>query len=378
MKEQKLKDALNRVNISDEMQNRILERTLNYRKEENIMKSKKKIITLAVAAVFVLGITAFAAATHWSGGFLSGLNISQNQMEKLVSSDKPLVAQPCVSDEHDGITVSTAQCLFDGNTIRMSFYVDGYELDKTEEPQLESIDVLLDGKPVYNYEWGFFNGISRNGGEHPIMADGSPVLEDENGDYILNYRIADGKMEIDMNLSPVNEDGERISEKDLKNKDIAVVMHNFGNVSGEWKLGWNLGEFESGVEFVIDKKLGNTGAKVTDAVIYPASAIINYDFARTEIRVSGYDENGKSVKCTEYAEPPALVGVKLKDGTVYTDLANGASTGFESGQDDKFTARVNFSRIINVDEIDSLLFVKKNGGLETEITENDCYEVSVN
>lgn len=377
MKEQKLKDALDRINISDERQNRILEKTMIYRKEEKHMKSKKRITVLAVAAVFALGITAFAAVTNWSGGFLSGLNISQKQMENLINADKPLVAQPCVSDEHSGITVSAEQCLFDGNTIRMSFYVDGYELDQTQEPQLESIDVLLDGKPVYNYEWEFFNGISRNGGKHPTMADGSPVKEDENGDYILNYRIADGKMEIDMSLSPVSEDGEHISETELRNKDITVIMRNFADVSGEWKLGWNLGELESGTEFTINKELPNTGAKVKSAVIYPISAIIKYDFAKTEVESEEYDENGKLIKYTDFAEPPTFVGVKLKDATVYTDLANGASVGFENGNDSEFTARVNFSRIINVDEIESLLFVKEESKSKADITENDCFEVTV-
>ncbi|MCH5185701.1 MAG: hypothetical protein J1F64_06205 [Oscillospiraceae bacterium] len=381
MKEQELKNVLDNVEISEEIQNRISEKIQKAysRKESNYMKSKKKFVITAVAATLALGITAFAATyMNWSNGFLSSLNISKSQMEKLQNSDNPLVAMPEVSDAHDGITVSTAQCLFDGNVIHLSFYVEGYELDPAKEPELKHINVLFDGEQAYNYDWYFFNGIDWTDRENPVMADGTPVNKDENGNLIPNYRIAGGKMEIDLNLTPVDENGNRISEADLKEKMITVIMRDFGDITGQWTLEWNLGSFEKGTEFTLNKELGNSNAKVTSAVLYSASAIINYDFPQTVIQSPVLDETGQSVETSDFAEPPAMVGVKLKDGTIYTDLQNGGTAGYENADTDEFTARINFSRIIDVDEIDSLLFLKgTNDNAERNITEDDCYAVTV-
>ncbi len=381
MKEQDLKNVMNNVEITEEMQNRILERTQNAysQKGGHYMKTRKKFVITAAAAVLVLGITAFAAAhMDWSRGFLSNLNISEDQMNKLQDSGNPLVAMPAVSDSHDGITVSTEQCLFDGNVIHLSFYVDGYELAPSKEPELESINVLIDGKQAYNYDWNFYNGIDWSDRANPVMADGTPVREDENGALIPNYRIADGKMEINLNLSPVTENGKRMSEEDLKGKKITVIMQNFGDTAGEWTLEWNLGGFEKGSEFTLDAELGDTGAKVTSALFYSASAVITYDFPKTVIQDSGFDENGKLVKYTDYAEPPVMIGVKLKDGTVYTDIRNGGTSGYENGSTDEFVARINFSRIIETDEIESLLFIREtNEKAERKVTEDNCYVVNV-
>lgn len=375
MKEQDLKNAVEKIKISNDAKMRILERTKNNRKEENIMKSRKRLVPIAIAATLALGITAFAAVTHWSSGFLQKMNINGEQMERLQDSDSSLVAMPNVSDTHDGITVSTAQCLFDGNSVRISFYVEGYELDKTIEPELEYLNILLDGKIGHNYDWNFFDGIDWTNRKNPVMADGSPVQEDEDGNYIRNYRIADGKMEIDLNWSPFVDGDGRLSGDDLSGKTITVIMQNFGDKQGKWTLEWTLDNLEQGKTFTLDYALGNTGAKVNEVTLYSASCVVKYDSPKKDIETDAYDENGKLYKTTDFAEPPALVGVKLKDGTVLTDINDGGSNGYENGDLNEFVSRVNFSRIIDTDEIDSLLFVKNQ--FKAKLTENDCYAVKL-
>lgn len=375
MKEQDLKNAVEKIKISNDAKMRILERTKNNRKEENIMKSRKRLVPIAIAATLALGITAFAAVTHWSSGFLQKMNISGEQMERLQDSDSSLVAMPNVSDTHDGITVSTAQCLFDGNSVRMSFYVEGYELNKTIEPELEYLNILLDGKIGHNYDWNFFDGIDWTNRKNPVMADGSPVQEDEDGNYIRNYRIADSKMEIDLNWSPFVDGDGRLSGDDLSGKTITVIMQNFGDKQGKWTLEWTFDNLEQGKTFTLDYALGNTGAKVNEVTLYSASCVVKYDFPKKDIETDAYDENGKLYKTMDFAEPPALVGVKLKDGTVLADINDGGSNGYENGDLNEFVSRVNFSRIIETDEIDSLLFAKNQ--FKAKLTENDCYAVKL-
>ena len=77
MKVNELKNALNRIEISEKMQNKILQKvnSAGQGKEEKIMKPKKKIFITAVAAMLVLGLTAFAASTIISSWHSSSSSI---------------------------------------------------------------------------------------------------------------------------------------------------------------------------------------------------------------------------------------------------------------------------------------------------------------
>lgn len=378
MKEQELKNALNNIRLTDEEEKRILEKVKIKGKEEYKMKSKK-IIPIAIAATLVLGITAFAAVRSWSGGFLQKMNISEGQMKQLQCSASPIVETPDVSDTHDGITVSTAQCLYDGNFVRMAFYVEGYDIESTKEPELEHINILLDGQEGHNYSWCFFDGIDWTDRDNPVMADGSPVKEDENGEYIRNYKIADGKMEINLDWAPYVEGGERLSENELENKKITVLFKNFGGKKGTWKLEWQMKKSEEGMLFTPNEELGDTGIRINEVKLYSASAVVKYAYPQREVEIDAYDEAGNVRKTTDFEEPPVLIGVKLKDGTLLTNINDGGSCGYENGNMNEFVARVNFSKILEKDEIDSLLFIKEypeNGKIK--ITEEDCYTVKLN
>ena len=92
MKEQDLKKAINRIEISDEAQSRILEKSkaLAYRKEVKYMKSKKKFAVIAIAATFILSLTAFAASnliTNWYSSSSSIPDYTELPTEQQVIKD---------------------------------------------------------------------------------------------------------------------------------------------------------------------------------------------------------------------------------------------------------------------------------------------------
>ena len=92
MKEQEFKNTMNKIQISDEMQNRILKKVkkANYRKEGHYMKSKKKISLIAIAAALVLGITAFATSgmvTTWFSSSSSDAEYKSLPSAEQVKSD---------------------------------------------------------------------------------------------------------------------------------------------------------------------------------------------------------------------------------------------------------------------------------------------------
>lgn len=92
MKEQEFKNTMNKIQISDEMQNRILEKAkkANYRKEGHYMKSKKKISLIAIAAALALGVTVFAAngiVTTWFSSSSSNPEYKSLPSAEQVKSD---------------------------------------------------------------------------------------------------------------------------------------------------------------------------------------------------------------------------------------------------------------------------------------------------
>ena len=376
MKEREIKEAFDRIEISEEMQSRILKkcRTMEQKRGEGAMK--KRILLTAAAATLIFGSTAFAATyLKWSHGMEKQMGVSAEQMAAL---EGMLASFPDVSDMQNGITVSTAQCLFDGNDIRMAFYVDGYALKEGEEPDLEDLDLFIDGERVNNYEWFFYNGIDWNENREPIMADGSPVQMDAAGGMIPDYYNAEGKMELDVLLSPVDDKGNDLS--DLSGKVIAVQMENFGDTAGTWRLEWTLGKEEGTVKAQPKAALGDSGATVTSVALFQTSAVICYDFPKQTLQGEAVDENGNIVTFTEYAEPPAFVGVQMQDGTVCAEglLSGSGSSGYVNAERDVFVTRVSFTKVIDPNEVQSLLFLREEGGSDRtgSVTEN-CYVVDL-
>ena len=333
-----------------------------------------------ITAVLVGGcsITALAAVyMHWSHGMQTKMNVSEEQMLELENAENTPVSFPDAADTQGNITVSAAQCLLDGNDIRLAFYIEGYELENHIEPELENLSILLDGKPANNYEWEFYSGIDFDEEGNPVMADGSAVQEDGEGGIIPNYRTAEGKMELDLKMSPVDENGKAIT--DLEGKTITVQMENFGENAGTWTMEWTLESTSATVDAKLNEVLGNSGATVTNAKVSPMSVEVTYDFPRKEIKEILIDENGNEAESTDYAEPPTFAGIKMVDGTVYMGIGDGGISGYEDAESSKYVKRVSFSKIVNPQEVESLLFLREDATIqgEGEITEADCYVVNI-
>lgn len=338
---------------------------------------RTKAAAVVVAAVVGGGsMTALAAACiHWSDGMKGKMHVTEEQMLELQNGEDTPLSFPSATDTQGNITISTAQCLLDENTVRVAFYVDGYELQEGEEPRLESLSILLDGEPANNYEWSFYTGIEWDENGNPMMADGSAVKETET-EIIPNYKTADGRMEIDVIMSPVDGNGKAI--KNLAGKEITVQMENFGETTGTWTLEWTLEGTGTVVEKELNGVLGNSGATVTKVSLSPMSVKVCYDFAMQEITETIIDENGKETEAVDYAEPPQFVGFKMTDGTVYTAITDGGTFGYEDMDSSLYVAEFGLSRIVNPEEVQSLLFLKDGTASgEQEITEEQCYVVDI-
>lgn len=374
--QKKAQEAFLKIHLEKEGDN--MEEMKNNRHKNKHYFWQKKAAAIVLAALVGGGsITALARVyMNWSHGMQAQMNVSNEQMLELQDTEGTLVSFPAVSDTRGDITVSAAQCLLDDNNIKVALYVEGYELESSIKPKLDNLSILLDGQPVYNYEWYFYSGIDFDDKGNPVMADGSEALMDAEGGIIPNYQI-DGKMEIDINLSPVDENGKAVT--DLAGKVITIQMDNFGENTGTWTLEWALESGSEAVEVELNEVLGNSGATVTKVELSPISAKIYYDFPMTEIQDMVLDENGSTIESTDFAEPPEFVGIKMTDGTVYTGILNGGTYSYEDMDSSIFIAKISLSRVINPEEVQSLLFLRDDIMIEgeNEITENDCYVVDV-
>lgn len=182
MKEQDLRDALNRIEISDEARNRILEKskTATYRKEEKHMKSKKKFAVIAIAATFVLSLTAFAASgiiTSWNSSSSSIPEYTELPTEQQVIKDIGYVGDMVEEFSNgyvfkDGNVVTNALKDDSSNTVEkfkslsltystgendVYLSIDKYDSDMPHEGK--GAEVIAQSGGVDIYEHSFINKI---------------------------------------------------------------------------------------------------------------------------------------------------------------------------------------------------------------------------
>jgi len=107
----------------------------------------------------------------------------------------------------------------------------------------------------------------------------------------------------------------------------------------------------------------DTNATVIKAELSPISIKVEYQFPWQEVTE------------TEPAEP---VGVKMKDGTLYPDISMGGnSMGYGPDGSDIISNTFPIDRIIDVEQVESLLFIKSYPENEEPMTEDNFYVVPI-
>ena len=332
---------------------------------ENIQPKRyhtKRITVLAAAVVTLCAVTAAAAVVRWGHSPSNGLQASEEQMKQLESNGmNTFVEQPCTVN---GVTVTAVQSITDNYYTHIAFKVEGFDLEEGKEPGFGNIKVTVDGEQDFGYSAGFWDGIVADNEGNPVTLDGEGLKTDENGNIITNYVMDDGSLEYEMILTnDVKEAGYFIG------KDIHVELENLGiytgkldhttKVEGTWTFDWTLGGADTTRVCEMDYALGDTGATVKRLEISPISVIAEYDFPRQIVVEECIEEDGTSGTFERYAEPPSVVGVELKDGTVIKYLYGGpGSGGYDGYTGNTYRSKEAADRIIDPDEVESVLFLK--------------------
>lgn len=349
------------------------------RGERRVQKSGKRLAVCIAAAVLMIGGTCIAAAYgSISRSTEKQMNLSEEQKKELEKGES-VMSFPEASATDQGITISLQDCIVDDYGARLTFRFDGYEL-----PEAASMEGYV---PRTFPEIGVYEGISYGGQFYNgfyVPPGRGRVVKDE---AVRNYQFADGTMEYTVNIS-VSERGA------LLNKPIRVEFKNicyevagmeapdggFVDVEGNWVLEWTLPGDENIDVYKADLEntvIGDTEAKLTYVELSPVSAKIHLDYPRNERTEIFVDEDGTEIPLPTMDDPPYLTGVKYKDGSTnyYAYIGGGGSQG-PRGKD-YYEVIKNGDQIVDVDQVEYLVFYKQEPADPDKPVDDDFYFVKV-
>ena len=301
------------------------------------------------------GITVTAAVVHhlWSRGMQGNIQATEEQQKDLAEqgmvTEGPDLSNMEVTSE--GITVKPTELIADGHFVHAAFQVSGYDLADGEEPCFENV-VVYTGEDEnaqdgwVNMSGSFYDGIVSNNNGEPVYEDGTPL---ESGDFAEHYKAEDGTLEYVMTLYKTDTD----PEESLLGQTIHVLLKNLGTVKkaefmngigGTWEFDIPVSGKDAAKSWELNTALKNANVTVLSAAISPISIRVDYEVTG-ELQVQE-DDNGL----------PNVGGVVLKDGSRVLYLLNGGQSGYQKGSDMQAYLLATFDRVIDVDQVQSLLF----------------------
>ena len=301
------------------------------------------------------GITVTAAVVHhlWSRGMQGNIQATEEQQKDL--AEQGMVAEgPDLSNMEvtsEGITVKPTELVADGHFVHVAFQIAGYDLADGEEPCFEEVRVYTGEDENAEDGWvnmsgSFYNGIIANNNGEPVYEDGTPL---ESGDFAEHYKAEDGTLEYVMTLYKTDTD----PEESLLGQTLHVHFENLGTVEktefmngigGTWEFDIPISGKDAAKSCELNTALENVNVTVRSAAISPISIRVDYEVSG-ELQTQE-DDNGL----------PTVGGVVLKDGSKVLYLLNGGQSGYQKDSDTHAYLLATFDRVIDVDQVQSLLF----------------------
>ncbi len=343
----KLNWEKNFSDVSEGFHNRV-ETTLNdistgkYNKKR-YFRPKAKVVLIAAAIIVFGGITANAAGLFkWNDKIAEKFNANEEQQNNLIVNS--IAEQKKASVTNNGLTINLIQTFQDKNQIYIALEVTSPK------------DITLSDANLFEY-----NDVQLTGGWH----NGSfGFIEHANGEKFTNKRIYECWFLKDSNT---NIDGKTITllfknlqaQADDKKTDMHIVLE------GEWKLSWTMDYKDSTKVFDLNSnyKLSDKDIYIYKAEISPLSMTIYYKSTDATKKLkkiaTGDTDEAKSFdfKDWDILKPALFKGFKYKDGSSIQIKQGGpASKEFNYTLSGELTSKIVFDKVINVDNIESILF----------------------
>lgn len=339
---------------------------------------RKNVWIAATAAVLAVGAVSVGASEYmrWSRSLGEGLQITSQQREELV--DNQMASYVGQSVTQGDVTVTVQDCIVDNYCAFISFKVEGYRLEDGKDPGFAFCDAVVDdgGDNHYGGSWSanFYDGLISGENGKAVHADGTPLADDER----ISYVMEDGSLEFQFAMSSDKKEYFVGRPIHVELKDLGFYKEKAGDIEveaeGTWSFDWTLPGNDMGKTYVLNTPLGDSGAAIQQVELSPLSANLLYEFPRQEETEMAIDADGEEFVHTTYAEPPYFAGVRMKDGTICR-LFGGGSMGYPEADSDIYRRMTTFNRVIDVEQVESLLFIKSYPEGEEALTEENYYIV---
>ena len=329
-------------------------RALGYQKERRqtsripIRMGRVLSIAAVVALILALGVTAYAVYTHWSRGMEQQLPATDAEKEMAEQSGLSDTSQT-VSATANGVTISVEQTVIDSDTAHIALRIEGFMLPEGQVPDIGGWSLSFDGEHAPNMTGGFVEG--------------------RDADDKLFFTAPDGTMEFDFTAKAGGK------WESFTGKEIRVVIDSLGTgdkgqyqalVEGPWELVWTPSSNGELLTVQPDAALGDTGIKLASAEISPISAKVTLQLPELW---EGYE--------TLEVFDLQLVGVRLKDGTMLTNIF-GPPTQVGYADIDSLILEMDYSshQILEPDQVDALIFASNFPWART-LTDNELIIVPI-
>lgn len=317
--------------------------------EPMVKKVSGAVVVLCVLLVLSMATAVAAGVLYLGRGLDAELQITEEIKE--VYQETELFNAPDLSVTQNGVTVKVDQCIVDEHAAYLAFQVSGYTTEPGQQPSFAATECTIEGEDV-SWFASFSNGLVTSPDGTAVYPDGSVPEDygklsylDENGElvYIISLFTDDFSL-IGRTI--------RVSLTDLgvysgKGGDVDMA------VQGDWTFEWELKGSAKALDVTgLSVPIGKTGSTFTSVHLSPIHVQMTMNVP--------YDPEAME----EDSQEPYFIGIQLKDGTRYMLVSEGGTTGYMEEGSDAFYQMFMLNRIIDPEQVESLLFTGPAGAAE--------------
>lgn len=332
-------------------------------KKSSAFTGKKIWPSAAVIALFLGTATVSGAVYHyWNGGLKEKFQISSELNKKLEENHMKSFLDQSVTQ--DGVTVTAQESIVDQYFAHLSFQVEGYALEEGKQPAFSETRVQINQDSHFPVTWtsSFYQGLISGSGGQVLYADNTPVTSKQ----ISSYYKEDGTMEFQITLMS-EEKGAFLNQPiHIELKDLGFYTEDESvqtEAKGTWSFDWILKGCEEIKTYTLNTFFEETGTTLLQAELSPISISCLYRSSEENIT------DGKTL--------PAFTGVRLKDGTLLTGLSGQGYSGYPTENSDVYRDTFALERVVDTEQVESLLFVRSASEGQEALTEENLYIVPV-
>lgn len=304
---------------------------------------RKKYAVFILAAVLMIGTLSVSAATyfHWNDKFKEEYHVTPEVEKKLNESNTAKEMNQFT--EHDGIRFEAVQSVADNTAAIIVVKINGSEqFPLRQRMNFRNIDVKMDGMDALSMNAGFLESDSPNAEPDDIQEDGWTyqliLVKNEEGSLL-------GK-EIKLTFTDIIDSYE----------EKRTITELPPLLASTWELNIVLDNEDTGTEYEVNQQITGTEAKVNKIRISPVSFTIDYDWKRHMKTETAIGLNGETETFEHASNPPELMGVVLKDGTVLEHITNWGGGKYTNDDFTQYQSTGTFTQFIEYEKVKELIF----------------------